>query len=94
MRRRISALAVTAALAGGVLLGTAPVEASAAGHTVTCNYPKMRQEIAQLKAKANRLKHEGEYAAAKRTLAQANAIQRKLNMCEDAERKSSPKFPA
>ncbi|KNB53604.1 hypothetical protein [Streptomyces caatingaensis] len=86
MRRRISAFAVTAALTGGLLLAASPAESVAAGHTVTCNYPKMRQEIASLRAKAARLKHEGEYAAARRTLAKADAISRKLHACESSER--------
>ncbi|MBH1938245.1 hypothetical protein I5Q34_28975 [Streptomyces sp. AV19] len=91
MRRRISTFAATAVLTGGVLLGSAPVQAVAA-HAVTCKPAEMQRDIAKLKAKANRLKHEGEYAAAKRTRAQADAIQRKLNACVVGDRNSSRKF--
>ncbi|AEW98750.1 hypothetical protein [Streptantibioticus cattleyicolor] len=92
MRRRFAALAVSALLAGGTVAVTVPVT-SATAATVTCDPAHMRQQIAQLKAKAARLKHEGEYAAAKRTLDQANSLQRKLDACLAAEDNAAKPFP-
>jgi hypothetical protein len=93
MRRRFSILAVTAVMAGGVLFTAVPAQAHATTipssvairKAIVCKPAEMRQKIANLKAKAARLKGEGERAAARRALAKANAIQRKLEACRDAE---------
>ncbi|MGW4891917.1 hypothetical protein ACWEQL_06570 [Kitasatospora sp. NPDC004240] len=91
MLRRISMATLTAALAGGLLLAAAPAQpAAAAGHTITCNERQMGQQIADLRAKANRLRHEGEYDAARRASAQADAVAAKLKACQDAESTTKP----
>jgi uncharacterized small protein (DUF1192 family) len=52
---------------------------------IVCKPAEMRQQIANLKAKAARLKAEGETRAAKRALSKAHAIQGRLQACLDAE---------
>ncbi|MCA6093002.1 hypothetical protein LE181_12625 [Streptomyces sp. SCA3-4] len=91
MRRRISALALTAALAGGVVLTALPVQ-SATAATATCKPSQMRQDIANLRAKAKRMKHEGEPEAARRANAQADAIEKRLNQCLKTENESSKRW--
>ncbi|WP_434595644.1 hypothetical protein [Streptomyces sp. A5-4] len=91
MRRRISTLAVTAAMAGGVLFAALPVTtataapAAARGGSISVNIPQLRQQSADLKAKANRLDRDGAHAAAKRARAEAAAIDRKIQAYLDAE---------
>ncbi|MFF3544052.1 hypothetical protein ACFYXD_19670 [Streptomyces platensis] len=98
MRRRISALAVTAAVAGGVLFAALPAQAAttaagrpsvAAGGGISVNIDELRQQSADLKAKANRLDHEGEHEAAKRARAQANALDKRIQAYLDAEENMS-----
>ncbi|MBT2506461.1 hypothetical protein J7I98_11240 [Streptomyces sp. ISL-98] len=94
MRRRISALAVTAAIAGGVLFAVVPAQAAtttgqqtmaARAGGIHVNIDELRQQSAELKAKANRLENDGEYAAASRARAEANAIDRRIQQLIDAE---------
>ncbi|MEV0372295.1 hypothetical protein AB0I10_21095 [Streptomyces sp. NPDC050636] len=94
MRRRISAFAVTAAMAGGVLFAALPAQAATTttgAHAVVArgaiqvNIDELRQQSAELKAKANRLDQEGEHAAASRARAEANAIDNKIQAYLDAE---------
>ncbi|WP_171169093.1 hypothetical protein [Streptomyces sp. I05A-00742] len=92
MRRRIVALAVSALMAGGTVAMTLPAQ-TASAKAITCDTSQMRQQVANLKAKAQRLKHEGEYAAARRALAQADAIQKKLNACIKGDNDASKPFP-
>ncbi|MFF8729777.1 hypothetical protein ACF073_25275 [Streptomyces sp. NPDC015171] len=100
MNKRMSALAVSAAVAGAFLITSVPAHAApAAGHgvvskaTVTCNKNEMRQQIANLKNKAAKLRQLGEDAAARKALSDANAIQKRLNACIKAEDEASKPFP-
>ncbi|MER7772213.1 hypothetical protein [Kitasatospora sp. NPDC096140] len=94
MRRRISALVLTAALAGGALATVAQVATAqpAAAASITVDLNKMRQQVADLRAKANRLDHEGEHAAARKARAQADALQRRIDQIEKADRETSHHF--
>ncbi|MEU9111556.1 hypothetical protein AB0D04_07135 [Streptomyces sp. NPDC048483] len=94
MRRRISAFAVTAAMAGGVLFAALPAHAATTttgGHAavargaIQVNIGELRQQSADLKSKAARLDQEGEHAAANRARAEANAIDQKIQAYLDAE---------
>ncbi|MBL1087162.1 hypothetical protein JK359_35230 [Streptomyces actinomycinicus] len=100
MTKRFSALAVSAAIVGGLFVTAMPAQAAVpAGHgvvskaAVTCNKSQMRQQIANLKNKAAQLKHLGEDAAARKALADAAAIQRKLDACIKAEDEAAKPFP-
>lgn len=98
MRRSISTVAVTVAMAGGVLFTALPAQAvtttgqqtmAARGGAITVNINQLRQQSADLKAKANRLEREGEYAAAKRCRVEAAAIDRRIKAYLDAENNMS-----
>ncbi|MDH6568740.1 enoyl reductase-like protein [Streptomyces sp. SAI-117] len=99
MTKRISALAVSAAIVGGLFLTSVPAQAApSAGEvsikaSVTCNKSQMRQQIASLKTKAAKLKQLGENAAARKALSDATALQRKLDACIKAEEDTSKPFP-
>ncbi|MEW2510394.1 hypothetical protein [Streptomyces sp. NPDC046870] len=101
MTKRLSALAVSAAVVGGFLFTSVPAHAATpagrgavtAKATVTCNKNQMRQQIAALKDKAARLKQLGETAAARKALNEAAAIQRKLDACIKADEDASKPFP-
>ncbi|MFD0369068.1 hypothetical protein [Streptomyces sp. NPDC059071] len=95
LRRTLSALAATTLLAGGLLLGqtaTAPA-AQAAGRTVTCKPAELRQDAADLRAKAAKLDRLGEKAAARKARAQAAALEQKAKACEDADDTAPKPFP-
>ncbi|EMF01328.1 hypothetical protein J7W19_31115 [Streptomyces mobaraensis NBRC 13819 = DSM 40847] len=92
MRRRIAALAVSAIMAGGTVAMTLPAQTATAA-TVTCHPAKMRQQIAQLKKKAAEQKRRGQREAARHTLAQADALSKKLHMCIKTEEDASKPFP-
>ncbi len=64
----------------------------AARGKVTCNVKKMRTEIRDLKAKADQYAHMGDKQRAKETRAKANAKQRQLQACIDADNNSSGPF--
>ncbi|MEU3354266.1 hypothetical protein [Streptomyces sp. NPDC037389] len=84
MRRRISALVLTAVMAGtGAALVTAPT-AQAAG--ITCNTAKLRHDADALYQKAARQKRAGQREAARRTIAQADALKRRAAQCDAADR--------
>ncbi|MGW0551677.1 hypothetical protein [Streptomyces altiplanensis] len=93
MLRRISTLAVTAAMTGGVLLTALPAHAAttgqqtvaARGGAITVNIEELRKQSADLKAKARKLDRMGEPEAAKRARAQAAAIDRRIKQFIDAE---------
>ncbi|MFJ9414459.1 hypothetical protein ACIRPT_09855 [Streptomyces sp. NPDC101227] len=94
MRRRISALAVTATMAGGLLFTALPAHAAttdtgrqgvAARGAVTVNIEELRQQSAELKAQAARLDRDGRHAEAKRKRDEANALDRKIQAYIDAE---------
>ncbi|MEU1308692.1 hypothetical protein ABZ419_07330 [Streptomyces cinnamoneus] len=91
MRRRIAALALTAALAGGVVFTALPATTASAA-TATCHPSQMRQQVADLRAKAKRMKHEGEPEAARRANAQADAIQKRLNQCLKSDSEASKRW--
>ncbi|POX58044.1 hypothetical protein C3492_39955 [Streptomyces sp. Ru62] len=101
MTKRLSALAVSAAVVGGFLITSVPAHAATpAGRgavstkaAITCNKNQMRQQIAALKDKAARLKQLGETAAAKKALSEAAAIQKKLDACIKADEDASKPFP-
>jgi hypothetical protein len=88
--RRTTTLAITAALAGGLLFTAAPAQAATtadvrAGGIVICEINKMRQQVDELKSKAAKLDRLGAHDEAKKARAQAAAIQRKIKNCQDAE---------
>ncbi|QTD95884.1 hypothetical protein [Streptomyces cyanogenus] len=101
MTKRFSALAVSAAIAGGLLFASVPAHAAGSAHsgavlakaTITCNRSQMRQQIAALKEKAAKLKQLGEPEAARKALSDAAALQRKLDACIKAEDNQSKPFP-
>ncbi|MFJ5804221.1 hypothetical protein [Streptomyces decoyicus] len=94
MRRRISTFAVTAAMAGGVLFAALPAHAAtttgshaavARAGSIHVNLDELRQQSADLKAKANRLDQDGEHEAAERARAEARAIDNQIKAYENAE---------
>ncbi|MFG2180563.1 hypothetical protein ACGFLS_17790 [Streptomyces abikoensis] len=90
MRRRISALVLTAVTAGtGAALVTAPTAQAAA---ITCDVAKLHRDADVLKQKAARQKRAGQREAARRTLAQADALQRRAAQCDASERNASHHF--
>ncbi|WP_030236266.1 hypothetical protein [Streptomyces sp. NRRL S-350] len=94
MRRRIPALVLTAALAGGALATVAQVATAqpAAAASITVDLNQMRQQVYELRQKAARLDREGERDAARRARAQADALQHRIDQIEKAERDSSRHF--
>ncbi|MEV7770176.1 hypothetical protein [Kitasatospora sp. NPDC086791] len=94
MRRRISALVLTAALAGGALATVAQVATAqpAAAASITVDLKQMRQQVYELRQKASRLDHEGERDAARKARAQADALQRRIDQLEKAERETGHHF--
>ncbi|MGW1953740.1 hypothetical protein ACWCPI_13455 [Streptomyces sp. NPDC001920] len=101
MTKRISALAVSAAIVGGLFITSAPAQAApSAGQStvsakaaITCNPSQMRQQIASLKSKAAKLKQLGETAAARKALNEAAALQKRLDACIKADEDASKPFP-
>ncbi|MFF7373238.1 hypothetical protein [Streptomyces tricolor] len=101
MNRRFSALAVSAVAIGGFFVTSAPAHAAlsadrgavTAKAAVTCNEGQMRQQIANLKSKAAKLKQLGETAAARKALADAAALQKRLDACLKADENQSKPFP-
>ncbi|MFC8239829.1 hypothetical protein [Streptomyces chartreusis] len=101
MTKRISALAVSAAVIGGFFVTSMPAQAAtSAGQSVvsakaavTCNQGQLRQQIAGLKSKAAKLKQLGEPAAARKALGDAAALQKRLDACIKAEDNASKPFP-
>ncbi|MGK5636774.1 hypothetical protein ACSNOK_00375 [Streptomyces sp. URMC 126] len=93
MRRRIAAFAVSALLAGGTAAMTLPAQTAVAAGHVTCHPDELSRQIAELKNKAAEQKRHGQREAARRTLAQADALQRKLHMCVKSDEDASKPFP-
>ncbi|MEU6878363.1 hypothetical protein [Streptomyces sp. NPDC046712] len=87
LRRTLTALTTTTLLAGGLLLGqTVTAEpAHAAGKKIVCNVSKMRQQSADLRTKAAQLQRLGATAEARKARAQADAIDRQVRNCIDAD---------
>ncbi|MEU8618385.1 hypothetical protein [Streptomyces sp. NPDC048623] len=91
LRRTLTALAATMLLAGGLLLGqtaTAPTAQAA-----VCKPAELRQDAAELRAKAGKLDRLGEKAAARKARDQAAALERKAKACEDADDHATKPFP-
>ncbi|MED7952339.1 MULTISPECIES: hypothetical protein [unclassified Streptomyces] len=89
MRRRMSALAVTAVLAGGLLLSVAPAESASAatrGSSVSVNIEELRAQARNLHAQADRLRHQGHYREANVTEARAQALDAYIQRLVDCER--------
>ncbi|MFD5101500.1 hypothetical protein [Streptomyces albidochromogenes] len=94
MLRRISTIAVTAAMTGGALCAALPAHAapaagqqtmSARGGGITVNIEELRRQSAELKSRAAQLERLGERQAAQRARAQAAAIDRRVQQLIDAE---------
>ncbi|WP_328744987.1 hypothetical protein OHT57_06000 [Streptomyces sp. NBC_00285] len=100
MTKRLSALAVSAAVVGGFFITSVPAQAAtSAGQgvvsvesPVTCDPGQMRQQIANLRTKAEKLRHLGETAAAKKALNDAAALEKKLTACIKADDDASKPF--
>ncbi|GAA2808249.1 hypothetical protein GCM10010505_38130 [Kitasatospora aburaviensis] len=97
MLRRMSALAVSTVVAGGLLLAAAPaqaapaatqsgVQAVAAAGSVTVNIQELRQQVAKLRQQAATLRHVGLYREADKVDARANAIEAQIKRYLDCER--------
>ncbi|MEV4431799.1 hypothetical protein [Streptomyces sp. NPDC049585] len=89
MRRRMTAIVLAAALAGGVAATLAPA-AQAAG--VTCDVRKLHQEADQLKREAARQKSQGQREAARHTLDRAYQLEKRAQQCEAADHNTSGPF--
>ncbi|GAA2719757.1 MULTISPECIES: hypothetical protein [Streptomyces] len=89
MRRRMTAIVLAAALAGGVAATVAPA-AQAAG--ITCDVAKLHKEADTLKREAARQKSQGQREAARRTLDRASQIEKRIHQCEAADRNTSGPF--
>ncbi|MER6302872.1 hypothetical protein ABT247_25415 [Kitasatospora sp. NPDC001539] len=91
MRRRMSALVLTAALAGGALATAAQVASAqpAAAASIKVDLREMRQQVAELRQKADRLDRAGQRDAARKARAQADALQRRIEQIEKTEQDTS-----
>ncbi|MFD7291651.1 hypothetical protein ACFV9W_00050 [Streptomyces sp. NPDC059897] len=93
MLRRFATLAASAAIAGGVLFSAVPAQAAPiADQTgvsvrgpITCNIPKMRKQVDNLKSKAAKLDALGYHKSAAKERAKARAIQARIKQCQDAD---------
>ncbi|MFD8751953.1 hypothetical protein ACFV0O_13375 [Kitasatospora sp. NPDC059577] len=85
---------LTAALAGGALATVAQVATAqpAAAASITVDLNKMRQQVQDLRQKANRLDHEGERDVARKARAQADQLQRRIDQIEKSEREAGRHF--
>lgn len=101
MTKRFSALAVSAAVVGGLFLTSMPAHAATSADrgevsvkaSVTCDTSRLREQIANLKTKAAKLKQLGETAAARKALSDAAALQKRLDACIKADDDASKPFP-
>ncbi|MFF8605869.1 hypothetical protein ACF06X_08025 [Streptomyces sp. NPDC015346] len=93
LRRTLTALTATTLLAGGLLFGqtaTATPAAAAGGTKIVCEIDKMRQQSHELRAKAAKLQRLGAMAEARKARAQADALDRRIRNCIDAENNHKP----
>ncbi|MEV0090736.1 hypothetical protein [Streptomyces sp. NPDC050738] len=99
--RRTATLAVTAVLAGGLLLAGAPAQAAtatgaqsvaAASGPITCNPAQLRKQAAEADRKAAVAKREGFTEEAKKQSRLAAAYRAKAKQCEDADNNATPPF--
>ncbi|MFI0264141.1 hypothetical protein ACH4OW_34645 [Streptomyces sp. NPDC017056] len=89
MRRRFTTLAVSAAIAGGVLFSAVPTAQAApvsARGQVTCHIGQMQQQVNEHKSKAAKLDARGRHAAAKKERAKARSIEKRIKQCLDADK--------
>ncbi|MEU6236562.1 hypothetical protein [Kitasatospora sp. NPDC047058] len=94
MRRRISALTVSAALAGGLLLAAAPAQAApaeaapaaVAQAAIKVNIPELQAQAAKLRREAQRLRSQGHFREANVVDARAAAIEAQVRRYLDCER--------
>ncbi|KOT99243.1 MULTISPECIES: hypothetical protein [Streptomyces] len=91
MRRRLTSLAVSTALAGGVLFAAVPAQTAFAGQ-VTCHISQMAEEAAQHKSKAAKLDRSGHHKAANKERAKARAIEKRIAQCQDSEKHNAGHF--
>ncbi|MFF7177772.1 hypothetical protein [Streptomyces sp. NPDC008121] len=95
IRRTMIALTTTALLAGGLLLGqtaAAPDASAAGGGKIVCEIDKMRQQSHSLRAKAAKLQKLGATAEARKARAQADALDRRVQACVDADDNAGKPF--
>ncbi|MEV6399357.1 hypothetical protein AB0M39_31990 [Streptomyces sp. NPDC051907] len=85
MRRRITTLAVTALMAGGLALASAPAQAAPAGGMITCNPAQLRVDAAKTRQAAERAKVAGRYQEWRHGIAVSNALLARAQQCEDSE---------
>ncbi|MET7619322.1 hypothetical protein [Streptomyces sp. NPDC005408] len=91
--RRTTTLAVTVAMAGGLLFAAAPAQAATSGTqavamsggVITCHPEELRQEAAQTERAAQRARAAGRIEEARRLFARADALRAKAKQCEDAD---------
>ncbi|MFD0277364.1 hypothetical protein ACFVHB_26120 [Kitasatospora sp. NPDC127111] len=94
MRRRMSALTVSAVLAGGLLLAAAPAQAApveaapaaAARGSISVNIPELQAQAAKLRQQAQRLRSQGHFREANVVDARAAAIEAQIRRYLDCER--------
>ncbi|KAB7843781.1 hypothetical protein [Streptomyces mobaraensis] len=82
--RRMSTLVVTAAMAAGVVFTALPAQ-SAVASGITCNVAEMHQQITRLRDRANSQDRSGDHSGARNTRAEADALQRRMQWCIDAD---------
>ncbi|ARZ65699.1 hypothetical protein M1P56_17455 [Streptomyces sp. HU2014] len=100
MSRRISALAASAALAGGLLFTAVPAHAATSGDAaavtaraaITCNKTELRKKIKDLTDLANKNKRLGNPEIAKKKFAEAAAMKKQLAACIKADKDSKGPF--
>ncbi|MGK5628389.1 hypothetical protein [Streptomyces sp. URMC 123] len=100
MSRRMSVLAASAALAGGLLFTAVPAHAATTGDAeavtaraaVTCNKTKLRKQIKELTDLANKNKQLGNHEIAKKKFAEAAAKKNQLEACIKSDEDSKGPF--
>ncbi|MGW6915806.1 hypothetical protein ACWGB8_18625 [Kitasatospora sp. NPDC054939] len=86
----MSAVAVSAVLAGGLLLAAAPAQAApvaaARAGSINVNIAELQNQAAELRAQAARLRHAGHFREANVVDAKARAIEVRIKQLLDCER--------
>ncbi|MEV5596917.1 hypothetical protein [Streptomyces sp. NPDC052496] len=91
--RRFTTLAVSAAIAGGVLFSAVPAQAAvSAKGQVTCHIDQMDAQAKEHKYKAAKLDRAGKHAAAKKERAKARSIEKRIRQCIDSEKNNPGPF--
>ncbi|WP_327674021.1 hypothetical protein [Kitasatospora sp. NBC_00458] len=86
MRRRMSALAATAVLAGGLLLSVAPAQSASAAGSISVNVEELRVQAQKLHTQANKLRQQGHYQEANVAEARARSLDAYIQRLLDCER--------